>query len=333
MKLSEIASALGLEFKGADTEIKKICSYEEIEGGALVPLLGKNMPEGIFESEAAAFLVKKGTEPGNGSSFLLAEDAETALVDALKLLYPVNHPKPGVHKSAFVSESAVVGRDVFIGAFAFIGENCVIGDGCVIYNNVSIADGVTLGKDCVIYPNASIYSGSRLLDRVMIHSGSVIGADGFGYYQKKGAHVKIPHIGGVLLGSDVEIGANSCVDRGKFSETVIGEGTKIDNLVQVGHNCKMGRGCIMAGQSALAGSTTLGDYVIMGARSGIADHLSIASGTILAGGCGVISDIDKPGIYAGIPHTTRKAWLRETLLTRSLPELVKRVEELERKDK
>lgn len=328
-----MASALELELKGADVEIKKICSYEEIEGGALVPLLGKDMPEGIFASSDSAFLMKKGTEPNNDCSFLLADDAETALVNALNLLYPAGHPKAGIHPSAYVSETAAIGYGVFIGAFAFIGEGCVIGDGCVVYNNVSIADGVTLGKDCVIYPNVSIYSGSKLMDRVIIHSGSVIGADGFGYYQKKGVHVKIPHIGGVLLGNDVEIGANSCVDRGKFSDTLIDDGTKIDNQVQVAHNCKLGKGVIMCGQAAMGGSTTLGDYVVMGARSGISDHVNIASGTILAGQCGVISDIEKPGIYAGAPHTTRKAWLREILLVRSLPELVKRVEELERNNK
>jgi UDP-3-O-[3-hydroxymyristoyl] glucosamine N-acyltransferase len=201
----------------------------------------------------------------------------------------------------------------------------------VIHANVTIAEDVVMGEDCEIFPNVSIYSGSKLGNRVMIHSGSVIGADGFGYYQRGGKNVKIPHVGGVMLCDDVEIGANSCVDRGKFTDTIIGECTKIDNQCQVGHNCVLGKSCIMAGQAALAGSTTLGDYVIMGARSGAADHLKICSKTMLAGQCGVISDIDKPGIYAGFPHTTRKGWLRETVLLRNLPETIKRIDEIERK--
>ncbi len=331
MKASEIASKLGLTLKGADAEVSKVCSYEDIQKGAIVPLFDKNIPEDVYSSEASVFLMKTGAEPENGRTFLLADDAEMALVSIINLLYPGKTAKAGAHPSAYVSASAEIGSGVSVGAFSYIGENAVIGSGCVIHNNVSIADGVVLGNDCEIFPNVSVYSGTRTGDRVVIHSGSVIGADGFGYYFRRGVHVKIPHIGGVYLGNDVEIGSNTCVDRGKFSDTVLGDGTKIDNQVQIAHNCVLGRGCIMAGQSAIAGSTTMGDYVIVGAGAGAADHIKICSETILAAKCGVISDIEKPGIYAGAPHTARKSWMREQVLIRKLPEFAKRIEDIERK--
>lgn len=331
MKASEIASRLGLRLKGSDTEVMTVCSYENIKEGALVPLLGKLTSGDVFSSSAAAFLMKNGTEPDSGRTFLLADDPEMAVVGALELLHPKKKPAAGIHPMACVAPDAKIGGNVSIGAFSYVGSGCVIGDGCIIHNNVSISDGAVLGKDCEIYPNATVYGTAVLKDRVTLHSGSVIGADGFGYYPRNGVHVKIPHIGGVILENDVEIGANSCVDRGKFDATVIGEGTKIDNQCMVGHNCVLGRGCIMAGQAALAGSTTLGDYVVMGARSGASDHVKIAPKTMLAGQCGVISDIDKPGIYAGFPHTGRKAWAREQALVRDLPEIVKRITDIERK--
>ncbi len=331
MKASVLAEKIGGRLIGADTEVSCVSSFEDIRKGALVPLLVKELPDGVLDSDAAAFLIKTGEKAAEDKTCIEADDPEMALVAALGVLYPQPEREAGIHLKACVAETAEIGQNVFIDAFAYVGENCRIGDNCIIHANVNIADGVVLDEGCEIFPNVSLYSGTKLGKRVMIHSGSVIGADGFGYYQRGGKNVKIPHVGGVMLCDDVEIGANSCVDRGKFSDTVIGEGSKIDNQCMVGHNCVLGKGCIMAGQAALAGSTTLGDYVVMGARSGAADHLKICSKTMLAGQCGVISDIEKPGIYAGFPHTTRKGWLREILLLRSLPETVKRIDEIERK--
>ncbi|MCD8555024.1 UDP-3-O-(3-hydroxymyristoyl)glucosamine N-acyltransferase [Seleniivibrio sp.] len=331
MKASVLAEKTGGKLIGADTEVSCVSSFEEIREGALVPLLVKELPEGVLESKAAAFLVKTGSETASGKTYIEADDPEMALVAILGLVHQRPVREAGIHLRAYVAESAEIGQNVFIDAFAYVGENCRIGDNCIIRANVTVDDGVVMGEGCEIFPNVSLYSGTKLGNRVIIHSGAVIGADGFGYYQRGGKNVKIPHVGGVMLCDDVEIGANSCVDRGKFSDTVIGESTKIDNQCMVGHNCVLGKSCIMAGQAALAGSTTLGDYVVMGARSGAADHLNICSKTMLAGQCGVISDIDKPGIYAGFPHTSRKGWLREVVLLRSLPDTIKRIDEIERK--
>lgn len=331
MKTTDIASKFGYETAGPDAEITSVCSYEDIRKGALVPLLGKDAPESVFASDAGAFVIQKGAKVPDGLSYIITDDVEIAIVNILNLLYPMQAPKGNIHKMACVSESAVIGESTDIGAMTYVGDNVVIGKRCVIHNNVSIADGVVIGDDCVIYPNVTLYTGAKLRNRVTIHAGSVIAADGFGYYMRQGVHVKIPHIGGVLLENDVEIGANACVDRGKFSDTVIGSGTKLDNQIMVGHNCKLGTGCIMCGQAALAGSTTLGDYVVMGARSGVADHVTVCAKTMLAAQCGVISDIDKPAIYAGFPHTSRKGWAREQALVRDLPEIIKRITEIERK--
>lgn len=330
MKASELAEILNAELVGEDAEIVGVCSIENIKEGHLVPLIAKNISPDVFESAAAAFLIKKGSDVPEGRTYIMADDAELALVSAVNALYPPEKDCEGVSPSAFVADSAIIHENVTVDPLAVVGRRSSVDEGTHIYSGSVIGADVKIGKDCIIYPNVTIYDGCILGDRVIIHSGTVIGADGFGYYQKQGRNVKIPHIGAVVLENDVEIGANSCVDRGKFDDTVIGEGTKIDNQVQVAHNVVTGKHCIMAGQSAIAGSTTIGDYVMMGARSGIVDHVKVCSKTMLAGGCGVMSDIEKPGIYGGSPSTTRKAWMREVALVRDLPNIVKRINELEK---
>ncbi|MGD9809572.1 MAG: UDP-3-O-(3-hydroxymyristoyl)glucosamine N-acyltransferase [Deferribacterales bacterium] len=332
MKASELAEILNAELVGEDTDITCVSSIENIKDGALVPLLAKGISPEVFESAAAAFLIKKDAELTAGKTYIMADDAELALVAAVTALYPPKESSEGISPSAYVSDSAIIHENVTVDPLAVIGSRSTVDEGSHIHSGAVIGKDVKIGKDCIIYPNVTIYDGCTLGDRVIIHSGSVIGADGFGYYQKQGRNVKIPHIGSVVLENDVEIGANSCVDKGKFDDTVVGEGTKIDNQVQVAHNVVTGKHCIMAGQAAIAGSSTLGDYVMVGARAGISDHVNICSKVMLAANCGVMSDIDKPGIYGGIPSTSRKAWMREVALVRDLPNLVKRVNELE-KDK
>jgi len=331
MKASELALKINAELSGEDTEITCISPIEDIAEGSLTALLGKDISEDVYSSFASAFLIKKGSELRQDKTYLAADDPELALVSAINALYPPKRKPAGVHPSACVSASAILKENVSVGANAYIGEEAEIGEGTQVYPGAVVGDGVKTGKDCIIYANVTIYDGCTLGDRVIIHSGSVIGSDGFGYYQKNGTNVKIPHIGSVVLEDDVEIGSNTSVDRGKFSDTVIGTGTKIDNLVQIAHNIKVGRHCIMAGQTGIAGSTTIGDYVMMGGRVGVGDHINICSKVMLAGYSGVMSDIEKPGIYAGAPLNTRKGWMREVALVRSLPEIVKRITELEKK--
>ncbi|PLX66774.1 MAG: UDP-3-O-(3-hydroxymyristoyl)glucosamine N-acyltransferase [Denitrovibrio sp.] len=330
MKASELVEMLGAELVGADCEIMHISPLNNITTGGLVPLLERKIDPDVYTSDAAAFLVKAGADVSSGGTFIVAEDAELALIAAINALYPPKKKPSGVHTQSSVADSAVLGENVSIGALACVGENTHVGDGTQILPGAIIGDNVKIGSECIIYANASIYDNCVLGDRVIIHSGSVIGADGFGYYQKMGQNVKIPHVGAVVLANDVEIGANTCIDKGKFSDTIIGEGTKIDNQVQVAHNVVIGKNCILVGQCAIAGSSELGDYVMMGARAGVVDHVKVCSKTMIAGGCGVMSDIEKPGIYGGLPHTTRKGWMREVALIRDLPNIVKRITELEK---
>lgn len=332
MKASELAKLIGAELIGDDCDVASISSIENITVGSLVPLLDRKIADEVFESGAGVYLAKTGFDTSKGGTYLLAEDAEMALVAAVNALYPPKVELAGVHKSAFVAESASIGKEASVGAQVYVGENAKIGEKTKVYPGAYIGDDVTIGKDCIIYANVSIYDGCTIGDRVIIHSGTVVGADGFGYYQRKGENIKIPHIGSVVLEDDVEIGANSCVDRGKFDNTIVGAGTKIDNQVQVAHNVKLGKNCILVGQAAISGSCELGDNVMVGARAGLADHVKICSRTMLAAGCGVMSNIDKPGIYGGLPHNTRKSWMREVALIRQLPEIVNRIAELEKKN-
>lgn len=331
MKASELAGIIGAELIGPDTDIVSISPLENITEGGLVPLLGNKIPEEVYTSPAAAFLSAKGADTSRGGTYLLADDAELALVSAIYALYPVE-PKPaGVDPAASVSDSAILAEDVSVGAFACVGRRASIGERTQIYPGAVIGEGAKIGADCIIYANVTIYDGCTIGDRVIIHSGTVIGSDGFGYYQKQGRNIKIPHIGSVVIENDVEIGSNSCVDKGKFSDTIIGEGTKIDNQVQVAHNVVIGRHNIMAGQAAISGSSSTGDYVMFGGRAATADHVKICSKVILGANSGVMSDVDKPGIYLGSPINNRKAYMREVALVRDLPEIVKRITELEKK--
>lgn len=331
MKASELAGIIGAELIGPDSDISLISPLENVSEGGLVPLLGRNIPEEVYSSGAAAFLAPKDFDTSKGGTYLLADDPELTLVAAVNAIYPPVQKPAGINGDACVCETAIIAEGVHVGALAYVGSRASVGERTQIYPGAVIGDGVKIGADCIIYSNVTIYDGCTLGDRVIIHSGTVVGSDGFGYYQKGGRNIKIPHVGSVIIENDVEIGSNSCVDKGKFSDTVIGEGSKIDNQVQVAHNVSLGKQNIMAGQSAISGSSSTEDYVMMGGRVGVADHVHICGKVMLGAGSGVMSDIKKPGIYAGNPITTRKGWMREVALTRELPEIVKRITVLEKK--
>ncbi|MDR2104811.1 MAG: UDP-3-O-(3-hydroxymyristoyl)glucosamine N-acyltransferase, partial [Deferribacteraceae bacterium] len=204
------------------------------------------------------------------------------------------------------------------------------GSGAVISAGVYLGRRVRIGKNCLIYPNVTIYEDSQIGDDVIIHSGVVIGSDGFGFVPGK-VHKKIPQRGNVVIGDSVEIGANTAIDRAAVGSTVIGSGTKIDNLVQVGHNVKIGCHCLIAAQCGIGGSTEIGDYVFFGGQAGIADHAKIASFTSFAAKAGVHKNISKKGAYGGAPAVEAKLWMRQTAAAPTLPELKRRVADIEKK--
>lgn len=260
---------------------------------------------------------------------ILVDDPSMAIARILALFQiPLTAPVAGIHPSAVVDATANLGENVAVGACAVIGPSSRIGANTIIHPGVSIGAGVTIGSNCRIFDRCVIYDRCTLGDRVFIHGGTVIGADGFGYVFRKGAHQKIAHIGSVIIEDDVEIGANCCVDRAKIGATVIGRGSKIDNLVQVAHNVRIGPLCVLAGQAGLAGSCRLGTGVVMGGQSAVVDGVTIGDGVTIAGKSVATKNIEPGKSIVGFPGIDSKEAFRLDARVRKLPKLQQEVAEL-----
>lgn len=288
---------------------------------------------GDFEkTKAAAVLVgsKIKLPPGHGKSILLVEDVDLAVGKLLEgFAPPVPQPPIGRHHSAVVAPSASVGDNAKIGPHVVIGDDCRIGKNCVFHAGVFIGAEVTIGDDCELFPNVVVRERITLGNRVVIHAGSILGTDGFGYRWDGKQHVKIPQIGTVIIEDDVEIGSSVCIDRAKFGATRVGRGTKVDNLVQIAHNVKIGPHCIIVGQAGLAGSVTLGAGVVLGGQSAIRDHITMGDGSAVAACSGVAEDVDAKTIVSGLPALPHRQSLREQAALRRLPDLVVQVRKLQ----
>ncbi|MBU2439061.1 MAG: UDP-3-O-(3-hydroxymyristoyl)glucosamine N-acyltransferase [Acidobacteria bacterium] len=292
-------------------------------------------------------------EKSGASAVILPEDLNFSGIPALKSSHPYRtfvevvtlfHSPvlipSGIHPAAIVSPTADLGKNAAVGALSWIGEHVVIGVNSIIFPLSAVYPGVRIGKNVVIHSHVTIREDVRIGDNVIIHSGAVIGADGFGYVQdKNGHHIKIPQTGTVIIEDDVEIGANSCIDRAALEATVIRQGTKIDDLVMVAHNCEVGEHSILAAQTGIAGSSRLGKKVITAGQVGIADHLTIGDGSILAAKTGLTGNLKEGSFVSGSPHldirTWRKVWASAPHLydlIKEVRKLKKRVEELEKKE-
>jgi UDP-3-O-[3-hydroxymyristoyl] glucosamine N-acyltransferase len=230
-------------------------------------------------------------------------------------------PSPGIHPSCSIAESAKIGNNPGISPYVVIGEDVTIGDRCRLMPGVVVGDGCRIGDDVVLHPHVVLYSDTILGNRVTIHSGAVVGADGFGYRTEGGKHVKVPQRGHVEIGDDCEIGANTTIDRAAFETTRIGEGTKIDNLVQIAHNCQIGRHNLIVSQVGLAGSCKTGDYVVIAGQAGIKDHITIGDGAVLEAMSGLMENVPAGEKWVGIPATPARDQFRLISLIRKLPEL------------
>ncbi len=282
------------------------------------------------QSSASAAIVNDGLniESGPDHALLFVSDADLALAQVLEMF----EPKPpkcevGIHSTAVIDSTAKIGAGAAIGAGCYIGPSVVVGENTKLYPNVTVLDYTRIGIGTVIWSGTVIRERCRIGNYCIIHPNVTIGADGFGYRPSPDGQgmVKIPQIGTVEIGDGVEIGAGSCVDRGKFSATLIGDGTKIDNLVQIAHNCKLGRSCVMAGQSALAGSVTLGDGVIMGGGARVSDHVTVGSGVRIGGNAGVVSDVAPGKTLLGMPADDHRRTLRLWAAQRQLPDIIKHI--------
>lgn len=275
------------------------------------------------DSKASAAIINENldVEPGENRALIKVKNADLAMAKILEFFQPEMPVfETDIHPTAVIHETAKIGTGCKIGAGTYVGKDVILGEGVVLYPNVTILDETTIGKNSVAWSGTVIRERCTIGAHCIFHNNVSIGADGFGYRPSPDGRglVKIPQIGTVIIGNDVEIGANSCVDRGKFSATIIGDNCKIDNQVQIAHNCIMGRSCIMAGHSGLAGSVTLGDGVIIGGSASIKDHTTIHSGVTVGAGSGVVGDIEAGKTVLGYPAQDSREMLKQWVMMRKL---------------
>ncbi len=336
LSIDEIkASADVVEESGSFSEkhVQGVATLKEAISGDLSFLsLAKYAPE-LERTKASVVFVPEDCQlsPQENQLFLKVKHPNLALARACESIAHSLWPrKPaGLHPSSIVADSAEVDDSAHVGPFCVIGEGVKIGPNTQVDAGTIINEAVSVGADCWISSNVSLMRDTKIGDRVRIHAGVVLGADGFGYEFNGQGHEKIPHLGWVEVGSDVEIGANSSIDRGRLGATSVGPGTKIDNHVQVGHNVSIGKHCILCAQVGIAGSTTIEDFVVFGGRAGASGHLTIGQGSKLAGCSAAFSDLPPQSVSGGTPAIPLNAYQRITVVQRKLPELFKRVQRLE----
>ena len=321
--VQEINEVLKGEVIGSTSHLVTAPEQLEAASETEISFIGNKKYEKIWANSKACVAVVNediAIQPGENRAFIKVKNADLAMSQVLELFA---HPMPAfsvdIHPSAVVDNTATIGTGAKIGAGCYIGPDVKIGANAIIYPNVTILDASTIGTNTVIWSGSVVRERCHIGNDCIIHPNATIGADGFGFRPcpQRGL-VKIPQIGNVIIGNGVEIGANSCVDRGKFSSTVLGDGCKIDNLVQIGHNSKLGRFCIMAGHSGLAGSVTLGDGVIIGGSASIKDHTTLGSGAIIGAGSGVVSDVPAGKTVLGYPAVEARDALKQWAILKRL---------------
>lgn len=316
INITKLANLLNGEIIGnKDIEIDSLGQLNEAKEGQLTFINGKKYEKEWAKSSASAAIVNADTnlKPGENKAFIKVENANFGMIEALHIFAPpLASFNTDIHPTAVVHETASLGKGVKIGAGVYVGEEVKLEDGVIVYPNVSILDHSHVGSLTQIWSGAVIRERTIIGSHCIIHPNASIGADGFGFepHPQKGL-VKVPQIGNVVIGNFVEIGANSCVDRAKFSSTIIGDGCKIDNLVQIGHNCKLGMFCIMAGNSGLAGSVTLGNGVVIGGSASIKDHVTIGDKATVGAGSGVTKNIEPGKTVLGYPAVEGRFALKQ----------------------
>jgi UDP-3-O-[3-hydroxymyristoyl] glucosamine N-acyltransferase len=272
-------------------------------------------------------------EQARARARVVVKNPHEAMLPLLPLLYPPASHQPGIDPTVRLGRGASLGDDVSVGPGVLIGEGVRIGARTRLDAYVVVGAGVEIGADCHVYPGVTLYSGTRLHDRVIVHAGARLGSDGFGYVFRDGAHAKIPHVGRCIVESDVEIGANTTIDRGSIDDTVIGAGTKIDNLVHVAHNVRIGRLCLLMAQVGIAGSVRVEDGCILAGQAGISGHLTIGKGARLAAQAGVFGSIPAGETWSGYPARPHKEALRAQAAMFKLPSLIRALERLVERDR
>lgn len=316
-----------------DAKVWTMSKIEQGEPGSIAFLANPKYEQYIYTTKASIVIVNKTFEPMQEveTTMIRVEDAYACFAKLLEL-YVANKPqKQGVSEKASIAQSATLGEDCYVGDFAVIDEGVKIGSGVKIYPQVYLGDGVVVGNNVTLYSGVKIYEACVLGDNVIIHSGTVIGADGFGFApNEKGEFSKIPQIGNVVIEDNVEIGANTCIDRATMGSTVIKKGVKLDNLIQLGHNVVIGENTVCVSQVGIAGSTTVGRNCMLGGQVGVAGHLNIGDRVQLASKSGVSNNIESDKIYMGYPSLPISQFHRSNAVFRNLPELSRKVSALEK---
>jgi len=330
VKLRELADRLACRLEGdGEIEVTGVAGLQDAEPGQLTFLANPKYQSLLGATRASAVILhEKG--PSAPCATLRTREPYLAFARAVGLFAPDSRPAPGVDAHAAVASDASLGEGVSIGPFVAVGAGASVGDRSVIFPNVTIGPGARIGRDCVIHSNVAVRERVVIGDRVVLQNGVVIGGDGYGFVRRSdGSHEKIPQVATVVIEDDVELGANTTVDRPAVGETRIKAGTKIDNLVMVGHGVSIGRNVLMAAQVGIAGSTTVGDDVTFGGQVGVGGHLTIGRGAVAVGQSGVTRSLPDGASVGGYPALDVHEWRRTAAVWRRLPELKRRVEALE----
>jgi UDP-3-O-[3-hydroxymyristoyl] glucosamine N-acyltransferase len=336
MKASEIAALVGGElFGNGEVEIASVAELSNAKSGQIT-FYEKEGP--LPPVDASCLLIRNDTTYAEtpaaaGVCIVVVAHPKLAFAKIATVLHPPKQRGPEIHDSAVISETASLGDSVFIGAFTCIGDNSKIGEGTHLRAGAKVGDKVTIGKDCVLHPNVFIEDGCTIGNNVILHSGVVVGTDGFGYVRNgANGYVKFPHIGTVVVEDNVEIGCSTSIDRGALGETRIGEGTKIDNLVQVGHNVRIGKRCVIAAQTGISGSVVIEDDCVIGGQVGFGDHVRVQSGAVIGSQAGVLpGKIVRPGIWWGTPIQPLDEYKRQNARIKGLERLISEFKELKRR--
>jgi len=337
VKLRELAERLDARLDGSgDPDVVRVASLEEARSGDVTFVANSKYQSRLERTGASAVIlgshdrITHAAPPG--CAVLWTEDPYLAFAQAIRLFHPAEPPAPGVHELAQVAPGAVLGRDVSVGAFAIVGDGAEIGTRSVIEPYVFVGDGARIGDDCEIRSRVSIREHVVIGNRVIVQDGAVIGSEGFGFVKlKDGTHYKIPQHGTLVIEDDVEVGANTTIDRPAVGETRIGAGTKIDNLVQIAHGVSIGRRVLLAAQVGIAGSSIVEDDVVMAGQVGIAGHLTVGKGAVLAAQSGVPNDVEAGAFVTGYPAIDNRTWRKSSIIFKQLPEYRKRIGELEQR--
>lgn len=330
MILQELAARLGCTLRGdGSTQVVRVSGIDEAEPGALTFVANARYVPRLAHTRASAVILSP--DVGCELPSLLSSNPYLTYARAVALLHPQGSPPPGIHPSAQVDPAARLGEGVHVGALAVVGPGVQIGAGTVLHPHVVLYPGVTVGRDCTLHSGVQVREGCRLGDRVIVQNGAVIGGDGFGFAKDEdGRYQKIPQIGIVVVDDDVEIGALVAIDRAALNETRIGRGSKIDNLVQIGHSVTVGEHTVLAGQVGVAGSTKIGNRVTLAGQVGVAGHLTVGDGVIATAQTGIPSSLPSGAFVSGTPAIDNRRWLKASAVFARLPELQKRLRELER---